>query len=555
LGGAVRLHAATLSSMAKAKIGIGQQHIEAELAFLRAAPQVQSVASLERGEVLLAEYGERLSTDEMLLVLRVCASGCQAAGRWLDGLQFAQRALDICGRDGRSVDRIPFLAICGNIHSFLHNYHLAVRSLRDAIHVAELEERRVDVAKLTSGLGAVYSRLGEHDIALSLYERSETLAGELKLASTQAAALNNVARQYRFVGKLAEAQEKIDSAFKSLDDRTSREWLPYLLHTRAEIAVARRDTDAALHDLQAAAPLLRELQNTPVLLRVLADTAELLVQRGETALACDALTEASALSHNESLHDLRATVALSRARLAHRLGDAPAALAAIDEFLSAQADAEKIEIEGQRIATRFVEEVERSEARGRRETEAVSALTLRLLESQAEAEKAAKQASRDSLTGVLNRNAFEAAAMRVASGVQQPVTLLMLDVDDFKAINERFGHIAGDAVLSMLVDRMRQSLRSNDLLGRYGGDEFLLLCPGVGPRIALAIVNRMLAKISAEPMRHDGHEMHVTVSLGAACAQTKALPAFSYMVKRADAALRRAKLAGKNRAIVVRVNV
>ena len=131
----------------------------------------------------------------------------------------------------------------------------------------------------------------------------------------------------------------------------------------------------------------------------------------------------------------------------------------------------------------------------------------------------------------------------------------MLDVDNFKATNDQFGHIAGDAVLSGLVDRMRQSLRANDLLGRFGGDEFLLLCPGVGPRIALAIVNRMLARISQEPVRYEGHEINVTVSLGAACAQTKSLPALSYVIKRCDAALRRAKLAGKNRAVIVRVNV
>jgi len=541
--------------MATVKGASRQQHIDAELAFLRAAPQVQSVALLERGEALLAEHAERLSTDELLLVLRASASGCQAAGRWLDGLQFAQRALDVCRRNGKSLERIPFLAINGNIHSFLHSYHLAVRSLREAIHVAEQEHCMIDVAKLSSGLGAVYSRLGEHDIAVSMFERSEALSSELKLVATQVAALNNVAREYRFVGKYIEAQEKIDSAIKSLNDQTNRELLPYLLHTRAEIAIARDATDAALLDLQAAIPLLKKSQNTPMLLRVLADIADVMAKRGEIAQARETLAEASALSDNESLHDLRATVALARARLAHQQGDAPTALAAIDDFLVAHADANKVDIEGQRIATRFVEEVERTEARDRRESEAVSALTLRLLESQAEAEKVAKQASRDALTGVLNRNAFEAAVMRVASGVQQPVTLLMLDVDDFKAVNERFGHIAGDAVLSLLVDRMRQSLRANDLLGRFGGDEFLLLCPGVGPRVALAIVNRMLANISKEPMRFEGRDIPITVSLGAACAQTKALPAFSYMVKRADAALRRAKLAGKNRAIIARVNV
>ena len=544
--------------MVMAKSNLEQQHIDAELAFLRAAPQVQSVASLERGEALLAEHESRLSTDDLLLVLRACASGCQAAGRWLDGLQFAQRALEACrrsGERGKALDRIPFLAINGNIHSFLHNYHLAVRSLREAIMIAEREESLVDVAKLSLGLGAVYSRLGEHDLALTLFERAEAMSREYKLTATHSAALNNAARQLRFTGKLDAARQKVDSAIALLASQSHSEWLPYLLHSRSEISVTEGNTDAALADLRAAAPLLRQFQNVPVLLQVLADIADLLAQGGEVDSAREVLLEASELSQSASLHDLRARVSLARARLAQQQGDAPAALAAVDEFLVAQTDAHQVELEGQRIATRFVEEVERTEARGRREAEAVSALTLRLLDTQAQAEKAAKLAARDPLTGVLNRSAFEAAVMRVASGSQQPVTLIMLDVDNFKATNDQFGHIAGDAVLSGLVDRMRQSLRANDLLSRFGGDEFLLLCPGVGPRIALAIVNRMLARISQEPVRYEGHEISVTVSLGAACAQTKSLPALSYLIKRCDAALRRAKLAGKNRAVIVRVNV
>ena len=305
--------------MTTAKATKGRQHIDAELAFLRGSPQVRSVAALERGEALLVENSEHLSTDEMLLVLRACASGCPAAGRWLDGLQFAQRGLEVCRRNGKSVERIPFLGINGNIHLFLHNYHLAVRSLREAIHVAEDEHCNIDVAKLTSGLGTVYSRLGENDIALSLFERSEALSSELKLASNHAAALNNAAREYLLVGNLVEAQNKIDGAMKRLSDQVVRDWLPYLLHTRAEIAIARGDTDAALTDLRAAVPLLKKPPNTPVLLLVLSDIAELLAKRGDVAEARDTLTEASELSHNESLHDLRAKVSLARARLAQRI--------------------------------------------------------------------------------------------------------------------------------------------------------------------------------------------------------------------------------------------
>lgn len=547
--------------MPTAKKNAGQQHIDAELAFLRSAPQVQSVSSLERCELLLAEHTERLSADELLLLLRICASGCQAAGRWLDGLQFAQRGLELCrnnggsGRPRKAMDRVPFLAINGNIHSFLRNFHLAVRSLREAILVAEQANCLADVAKLTLGLGAVYSRLEEHDIALSLFERAETLARECDLPSTHSAALNNVAREYRFVGRTDAAQQKVGGAIGLLMAKGNRDWLPYLLHTRAEIAASTGQSEAALDDLRAAAPLLRRLKNIPVLLKVLLDTAELLILRSELAAAGEILAEASELSGDASLHDLRAKIWLTRGRLAQLEGNAAGALAAVDEFLVAQSDAQKIEIEGQRIATRFVEEVERTEARGRRESEAVSALTLRLLETQIEAETNARKAARDPLTGVLNRSAFEAAVMRAASGQQHPVTLIMLDVDDFKLINDQFGHIAGDAVLVAMADWLRQCSRANDLLGRYGGDEFLVLCPGVGPRVALAIVNRMLARISRAPVRYEGQDIPFTVSLGAACTQTKSLPAFAYLIKRADAALRRAKLAGKNRAVIVRVNV
>ena len=130
----------------------------------------------------------------------------------------------------------------------------------------------------------------------------------------------------------------------------------------------------------------------------------------------------------------------------------------------------------------------------------------------------------------------------------------MLDIDNFRIVNTEHGHLAGDKVLEVVVERIRQALRTNDLLGRFGGDEFLLLCPGVGPRIGATIASRVLKRISAEPVLYEGHSISVTVSMGVACTQTKALSTLPYLIKRADAALRRAKLAGKNRAVTVRVN-
>ena len=529
-------------------------HIDVELAALRAASQVQSVASLERGERLLKDYSEHLSFDETLYVLRMNALVCQVAGRWLEGLQLCRRGIDLALRNHKHQERIAFLAITGNIHSFLRNMHLAIRAMREAILIAEQEHLLEDQIKLLQGLGPMYSRLDLHETALALYERAYELSGESALSTLRTGALNNIAGSYRSMGKLDQAERYIEEGLQLAQTPANRDWLPHLLHTRAEIYAARGDFTRALVASDASAVQLRIRKNVPVLLRVLTDSATWLEALGDFDAAQARLQEASELPQEKSLYEMREELALARVKL-ERMRKQPArALSALDEYLVARADGKKIKIESQRIATQFVEDVERTEARGRRESAAVNELTLRLIETQAETQRIARQVSRDPLTGVLNRTAFESAAERAAGGVSQPVALVMLDIDNFRIVNADHGHLAGDKVLEVVVERIRQALRTNDLLGRFGGDEFLLLCPGVGPRIGAAIASRVLKRISAEPVLHEGHSINVTVSMGVACTQTKALSTLPYLIKRADAALRRAKLAGKNRAVTVRVN-
>ena len=548
-----RAWARTLRTMAKTSMS-PRSHVDAELAALHAAPQLQSVASLALGEALLNDYAEQLSADETLYVLRMCASGCQAAGRWLDGLQFCRRGIELATRSHKLSEKIAFLAISGNIHSFLRNMHLAIRAMREAILIAEQEHLPEDQVKLLQGLGPMYSRLELHDTALALYEQAYALSGAGPMAPMRVGALNNMAGSYRALGKLDLAAQQIEAAMQVAQTHASRDWMPHLLHTRAEISAARGDIAGAINDSEAAMALLRTRKNVPVLLRVLIDSANWCAATGDLSGAHAKLKEASALPQESSLYELREELALARVRLARASRQPELALMAFDDYLMALADGKTIKLESQRIATQFVEDVQRTEARGRRESAAVNELTLRLIETQAEAQRIARQVSRDPLTGVLNRTAFESAAARAAGGTLQPVALVMLDIDNFRAVNTDHGHLAGDKVLEIVVERIRQALRTNDLLGRYGGDEFLLLCPGVGPRMGATIASRVLERIANEPVLHEGHVINVTVSIGCACAQNRALSTLPYLIKRADAALRRAKLAGKNRAVTVRVN-
>jgi diguanylate cyclase len=531
-----------------------RRHIDDELSLLRAAPQMQCATSVPRCEALLADHHSALTTDEMLYVLRVGASGCQAAGRWLEGLQWARRGVNIASTQRKHADKIPFLAITGNIHSFLGNIHLAIRAMHEAMVIAEHEKLVEDQVKLMLGLGPMYARLDLHEQALSAYQRGNEIAIASGFMSLSIGAQNNIAQTYCRMGQLDLAMLNVRASLRLAEEHADSRWLPYILHTNAEILATQGNVLDAIAEADKASEMLRQSGNVPILLRVLLDSATWLMELGQIDAARARLTDAALLPQERSIHELREALALAWIKLERQSKHPASALKAFDDFLAARADGKKISLESQRIATEFVEDVNRSEARGRRESAAVNDLTMRLIETQAEAQRIARQGARDPLTGALNRAAFEAALARAASAPHaQPVALIMLDIDNFRDVNAKDGHPVGDAVLKAVVDRIRQALRTNDLLCRYGGDEFLVMCPSVGPRTAATITKRVLARISSEPISFDGRSIHLSASMGVACTQSPRLATLPYLVKRADAALRRAKLAGKNRAMIVRL--
>ena len=531
-----------------------KRYVAAELLALRDAPQLQSVASLERGEQLLRDYVQYLSLDETLYVLRLCASGCQAAGRWLDGLQFARRGITLATSRQQVKAHIAFLAISGNIHSFLRNQHLAVRCMREAMVLAEQDQLLEDQIKLLQGLAPVYAAMEMHDTALSLYARAFELLDGTALAPHRAVALNNLARAHCALGQLDLATQQIDAAFNVADAQILADWLPHLLHTQAEIFASGGAYAKAIERAGVAATILRERKNVPLLLRVLIDTAGWLQKIDQLDAARASLVEAAALPKETSLHELHEALALAQITLDRACHEPLRALAAFDDYLAAHANGHQVRLASQRVATQFVEDVDRTEAKSRRDGAAVNELTLRLIETQAEAKRVARANARDPLTGALNRTAFDEAVERLAQGESQPTSLLMLDIDNFRDVNTLHGHLAGDTVLLAVVARIRQALRTHDLVSRFGGDEFLLLCHGVGPRIGAAIANRVLQSIAATPIMHGNVAISTTVSLGVACAHTHELANLTYLTKRADSALSRAKRDGKNRAVTVRVS-
>jgi len=165
--------------------------------------------------------------------------------------------------------------------------------------------------------------------------------------------------------------------------------------------------------------------------------------------------------------------------------------------------------------------------------------------------EAREQSVRDSLTGAYNHRHFQEVLQRElgrAERVGRPLTVVMLDIDDFKSINDRFGHPVGDAILQGIVAEIRSEVRGDmDLLARYGGDEFALVLPETPASEALLVAERVRRRVDERLFRMpDSREvLRATVSIGLATYPDDADEKRS-IVEKADAALYRAKHGGKN---------
>ncbi len=166
--------------------------------------------------------------------------------------------------------------------------------------------------------------------------------------------------------------------------------------------------------------------------------------------------------------------------------------------------------------------------------------------------KLEQEARTDSLTGCANRRHFlEQAGSELARVRRHPeaASVLMLDLDHFKEINDRFGHHAGDLVLQRLVQVCQTTLREEDVVGRLGGEEFAVLLPATSPEKALEVANRLCRDVAAEEVTVDGMlPIRFTASIGVATMGPED-SSIGDLLGRADAALYEAKRAGRNRVV------
>ena len=159
------------------------------------------------------------------------------------------------------------------------------------------------------------------------------------------------------------------------------------------------------------------------------------------------------------------------------------------------------------------------------------------------------RSGRDALTGVYDRSRLEFEAPRMLSAMLvdgRPLALMILDADHFKDVNDRFGHLAGDGVLKDIATCLQRTVRSNDKVFRFGGEEFVVICEDIAPEVGAGRAEALRRTVEAEIQRPDGAP--VTVSIGVANSYSDGTT-LNALLSAADARLYAAKNAGRNRVI------
>ncbi|HYC05416.1 MAG TPA: diguanylate cyclase [Azospirillaceae bacterium] len=179
----------------------------------------------------------------------------------------------------------------------------------------------------------------------------------------------------------------------------------------------------------------------------------------------------------------------------------------------------------------------------------VAARTVELTEANAKLERLA---SLDPLTGLLNRRRFMEMAeveMERSRRYRHPFSLMMIDLDHFKAVNDTHGHAAGDEAIRAAAARLQASIRKTDVPARFGGEEFILLLPETPADVAHLVAERIRRAVMLEPVRHEDTWFPITASLGVAewVGEGESL---AHLIERADAALYAAKQGGRNRTVL-----
>jgi diguanylate cyclase (GGDEF)-like protein len=461
-------------------------------------------------------------------------------GRFSDAVAMHGDALAMSRKAGDKAETARSLRMLGVLYRNLDDEELASRYLLEALSHVEERNRREAIALHGELIGA-FTRLEKLPEAEHHGQQAVTLAELSGSHPNKVNAFTRMADLRLLQGRIDEAERWVGKATASYDHVAVRDKTLVRI-SRLRVLAARDNTAQALKEADVVLADVRDLGDR-ILERSLLDLLSELQLRAGDAASAFATRKAHQQLDKELAIDVAARrIALLEASIARQRTEAER------QLLQRDNDIQALRLNRQRVIAIAL-------LVGLATVLAVSALlyaryrsTLRHRnELRASRDALERVANTDALTGLANRHAATRALGERLGRVPEPLTVMLLDLDEFKRINDTHGHQAGDAVLREVATRMRSVLPTGALLGRWGGEEFIAILEGASGREPGAIAETLRAAVAAAPVLFGGKPIPVTVSIGVATAfSTDDIDA---LLAEADAALYRAKNSGRNRVV------
>ncbi len=488
----------------------------------------------ERGESQAVEDPDEYAADAWLGL----GGAHTAVGDFASALEALRKAFELSGDRGDDDALSAVYGLLGNVYTQIDALEQAVAIYEEATELDRAEGDDLNVSVSLYNTGRAYTDLGRTEDARALYEEALMLARRVGSPVTEGYVMFGIGLSYMGDGNDLAAREAFEQARSILAEVGDEVQLASVREQLARLALRAGNVADAQALAEAAIATLESAGDEAHLITALDVLGQALAARGSHAAAYQASARRAELMKRVASRERARRVAHLRV-----LMDTDRAEGAV-RALGEEAALREEELAAERMVNRVVL------------TAALVLLVLLVLLAWSFAKlkrleaRVRHHANTDDLTGTLSRRRlFELGDQEInrAARYEKPLAALLLDLDYFKAINDRHGHGVGDEVLSLLARHVSTTLRDSDLFGRIGGEEFLVILPEAGRAQALAVAERLVAEIDVLDLSPCGIGESVSVSVGVSAFQG-AGDTLVQMVRRADAALYQAKRQGRNRA-------
>ena len=494
--------------------------------------------------------GEQFYRNGVITSLRGLAHSSMRAGNLALSLSQSTQALNQLESTALPAVEVDILQNIAIIFGSLGNYAEGLEYGFKALTLVQSIGDREREAHILSSIGVIYLHSKNIDESLRMFRQALQLNRELGGKRYEAQTLNNMSVSLNALG---DHKEALVSSLESLRLAEETEFSGLLVTatgTVGETYLAMGDYGQASHYLQqylAAARSAGSKRDESWALILLGETDHR--QRLDTS-AMPYLSQALDIAQQVGLRAEGARCRELMADIYEQQGDLKQALAQL-KLLNQIKETIYNEDTAKKIANlQVIHQVDRA----KRDAEIQHLKTIELqkeIEKRKESESALEElATLDALTGVLNRREFSILAEKEVQSTlqnQQRLSIIMLDVDHFKAVNDHHGHAIGDQVLIAIAQIIRDNLRREETVGRMGGDEFAILLPGSDGLQGQRIAQRLHDRIASQSFKLDQGTFSLTASLGVAELDRGHDDSLSALLDHADQAMYSAKRSGRNR--------